>query len=517
MDGDVVANTETLQPTPRQSSSERPDILLVVLDCVRASDFPDGARGSSGMPWVDRILGESVAYRNAVTVAPWTLPAHASLFTGLYPWEHGCHAKGSLVFESRVPRLPSLLQHEGYETFSLSANPFIGSLLGFVEGFDRAAWGGWWESYLRLPREAPPQDSTDQKPNPSRPALQLIRESPLGEMMLRGMDDAYRFPFLLDGANRFFQGLIAPQSKGDLRVAPWIEPTFERWLRGVPLITPTFTFVNFVDAHEPYYADPAVVGSRASWASYLRCRQDHLKFVAGRWTLSPARGRLLHELYRSAILRMDARLAKLADILRSVGRWDNTLMIITSDHGQAFGEHGMLFHMFRPDEAELRIPLVVRPPGGVRRRVSESWVSLVDVTPTLLRAAGAGIQHLETPHFLEDAVDQRRIDPVLAMADGLIWDHVRKRFDPSRRAFFDRVWGVSYDGRRKVLADGTGQEVHAFDPLLDPNESRDLWPTEQAALGPLAALARDVGQRLLTRSPAPLPPEIEDRLRSWGY
>ncbi len=495
----------------------RPDILVVVLDCVRAHDFPGGTSPVPGMPWVESLIRESTVYRNAASVAPWTLPAHASLFSGLYPWEHGCHARGSLVFEKGPPRVPVLLQGSGYKTFSLSANPFIGALLGFVEGFDRAAWAGWWESYARLPRAEPPQTSSPLSTGTAKPFLQVVRESPLGEMMLRGMDDAYRFPFVLDAANRFLQGLLAPGAKGELGIAPWIEPTFERWLQTVPPEVPTFTFVNLVDAHEPYYADGAIVRSTADWINYVGCRQDHVKFAAGRWKLTPRRAQLLHDLYRQTISRMDARLARFAAILRAAGRWDNTLMVVTSDHGQAFGEHGMLFHMFRPDDIELRIPLIVRPPGGGVRRVSDHWVSLIDVAPTLLRAAGAPTGHLLSAVSLNDAIDQPRPSPVLAMADGLIWDHVRKRFDRHRRALFDRVWGVCYEGERKVLVDGEDSEVHAFDPTSDPKEEHDLWPVEQGRLAPLRELARDVGRRIQSNTPAQLTPEIEERLRSWGY
>lgn len=494
--------------------AKHPDVLLVVLDCVRASDFPGSPEYVGHMPWTERLLSESTCYRKAVSVAPWTIPAHASIFTGLYPWIHGCHARGSLVLRSELPRLPSALQRGGYATFSLSANPFVNSSFGLTDGFEKAAWGGWWEAYARLPRDQPPSGS-DSKRSASATFLQKARESGLASFLMERMDDAYRYPFALDLMNRMLQSVRAPEATGKTGPSPWIESTFQRWISSVDHRQPVFSFINLVDAHEPYYADSVASSSIRQWLRYAASRQDHLSFAAGQWTLRPDVAELLHRLYRSAIDSIDSRLRRLAEILESAGRWDSTQLILTSDHGQAFGEHGVLFHMFRPDESELRIPLIVRDPSSLRQRSASGWASLVDIAPTVLQSAGLPNLPLASGVPLSTLMDSDRAGPTLAMSDGLIFSHVRSRMDSARRTTLDRTHGVAYQGNRKVVVDPTSASTKEFDVLLDPSESQDLWrggmdtPLARAA----SQVAQDMGATLRIEPSA----EIADRLKSWGY
>jgi arylsulfatase A-like enzyme len=501
----------------RLDSSPPADVLVVVMDCVRASDFPGASTGVKGMPWVNELLEESIVFPNAVTVAPWTIPSHASLLTGRYPWDHGCHARGSLSVPPGVERLPEMLSRKGYATFSLSANPFISPTFDLVRGFQKAAWGGSWESFARLPREAPPL-SLEGEQQVRHHWLQRIRQGPLGEMMLKRMDDLYRYPFLLDALNRVAQGIRAPGQAGKVPTSPWIESTFERWITETQRGRPTFTFVNLVDAHEPYYADRAVVRSTSDWFEYARCRQDHLTYAAGGWQITPEQATLLHTLYRGMIESIDRRLARFAEILKRAGRWENTLMILTSDHGQAFGEHGLLFHMFRPDESVLRIPLVVRPPGGGPCRRATGWASLIDVAPTVLSAAGRIPADLPDAIELDSLIDHPRPRPVLAMSDGLVWEHARERFSPERRAMYDRVWGVCYEQDQKVIVDASTGRAQAYNVSSDPDEDRDLWTAGDGRLALMKAAALSVAERIdhgVVKTA--LSTEVEQQLRSWGY
>jgi arylsulfatase A-like enzyme len=498
------------------SRQPRPNFLVVVLDCVRASDFPGGREAVAGMRWTESLLEQSFRFPRAVSVAPWTIPAHASLFTGLYPWEHGCHARGSLTLAPDVVRLPDRLRQEGYATMSLAANPFINSTFGLTNGFERAGWGGWWESYARLPRSEPPAELTSNGAGPTS-FLQRIRKGPLGEAMLNRMDDAYRFPFVLDGLNHVLQGIRAPNQVGEVGVSPWIEPTLERWVKETPEEQPIFACINLVDAHEPYYADPEVIRSTRDWFRYARARQDHVSYAAGEWRMTPERSELLHALYRRSIQRVDRRLRRMAEILDRAGRWDSTAMVLTSDHGQAFGEHDVLFHMFRPDDPELRIPLIYRPANRVAGQEAAGWASLIDVAPTLLAAAGAEPLAPWSGVPLPSLIESPRPAPVLSMSDGLIFGHVRTRFSPDRRSSFDRVWGVAYQGDRKAIVEPSGSEVRVYDVSRDLAERSNLWTGPSTPADPLETAAREVANRMVAAVQRPPTEEVAERLRSWGY
>ena len=494
----------------------RPNLLVVVLDCVRASDFPGGRDAVPAMPWTESLLTESFRFPRAVSVAPWTIPAHASLFTGLYPWEHGCHARGSLTLAPDVARLPDQLRQAGYATISLAANPFINSTFGLTNGFDRAGWGGWWESYARLPRDRPPAELGSDGSGATS-FLQRIRKGPLGEAMLNRMDDAYRCPFVLDGLNHVLQGIRAPTHVGEVGVSPWIEPTLERWVKETPEEQPIFACINLVDAHEPYYADREVIRSARDWFRYARARQDHVSYAAGEWQMTPERAEVLHALYRRSIQTVDRRLRRMAEILERAGRWESTAMVLTSDHGQAFGEHDVLFHMFRPDDPELRIPLIYRPPDRVPGREAVGWASLIDVAPTLLAVASTEPSAPLSGVPLPSLVETPRADPVLSMSDGLIFGHVRTRFSPDRRSAFDRVWGVAYQGDRKAIVEPTRAEVRVYDIARDLAERLNLWSGPSAPADPLEQAARDVAHRMVSAVQRPPTEEVADRLRSWGY
>jgi arylsulfatase A-like enzyme len=498
------------------SREKRPNFLVVVMDCVRASDFPGGSTPVERMPCTEALLRESIVFPRAVSVAPWTIPAHASLFTGLYPWEHGCHAQGSLTLSPDVPRLADRLRPAGYASFSVAANPFINSSFGLVNGFDRAAWGGWWESYARLPRTAPPSEA-GRNGVADESMLLRLRRGRLGTALVNRLDDAYRRPYMLDAANRVIHGLKTRDIPGGAGVSPWIEPTLDRWITALEPGRPFFAFVNLVDAHEPYFADPEVVGTWHAYREYARARQDHVGYAAGNWSLDPQAAELLHQLYRASIRAIDRRLASLQEVLTRHGLWDDTAVVLTSDHGQAFGEHGVLFHMFRPDDCELRIPLIYRPAGGTAPRSARGWASLVDVAPTALGAAGLDPSDLRSGVPLEQLVSVARPGPVLSMSDGLIFGHVRTRFDAARREAFDRVWGVAYDGDRKVLVESASRSVQEYDLAVDPDERRSVYAPQSNADDALEAAAREVAERMTSRPRVAPSDEVSDRLGSWGY
>src|ERR1700693_5078851 len=127
----IPATTAPTTPVTAEGG-RRPDLLVVVMDCVRASDFPGGTSPVPGMPTAEKLVRESIRFPRAISVAPWTIPSHASLFTGLYPWENGVHMLRELRLDPSVPTLAGMLAKAGYSTFSLSSNGFICPDIGLV-------------------------------------------------------------------------------------------------------------------------------------------------------------------------------------------------------------------------------------------------------------------------------------------------------------------------------------------------------------------------------------------------
>ncbi|HTT25718.1 MAG TPA: sulfatase-like hydrolase/transferase, partial [Thermoplasmata archaeon] len=491
----------------------RPDLLVVVLDCVRASDFAGGREAVSPMPFAESLLRESVHFPRAASVAPWTIPSHASLFTGRYPWENGVHMLKELRLEPSVPTLAGYLGRAGYASFSASANGFICPDLGLTNGFESSTWGDWWERYLRLPtRELPPRAENfgPTQRLPSGPQWNALEETAW---------NFHRFPVLIETLNRLVQQVRYRDDPNRLAVSPWIERTVRRWIGGRPKDQPTFTFVNFLDAHEPYLTDPMVVHHLGEWRRLTSVRMDRTSILAGNWTPTPREFQVLHDLYRAMVHFLDRRIAELVQVYKDAGRWENTAMVLTADHGQAFGEHGHLFHGQRLWEPLLRIPLIYRPPGGLPSgRVAKGWASLVDIAPTFMGLAGEDATGLfPSAYPLTDAVDGPRRQPVLAMADGI---HQKTMVltiaKKDRIADWDRRFIAVYDGDQKLVYDTTLEQFRAFDLLADPGEATDIYPARTAAFEEMKHAALDA-TRKMTSSVSSESAEVTGRLKSWGY
>lgn len=499
-----------------------PDVLVILFDCLRATDFPGGRDPVSDMPFATHLMNQSYIFPFAISPAPWTIPSHASLFTGLYPWETHVHALRSLNLGEGIPTLADRLGLLGYRSLCLSANPFVSPRFGLVRGFDDAAWAGWWESFVRVDRENAPNvlrsRLTGEGASGDR-TLEWLRDGPFGGLLRSAAQWSFRYPSGLDAGNRLVQKVRDPSRRQGVSHAPWIERELSRWLAKQPPGTPTLVFLNLTDTHEPYYPDPELVHGFREWTRLTRVRQDYSNAVGGDWKPTNAQTQRLRELYRQMVHHLDVRLRGIVDAYETSGRWDNTLTVITSDHGQALGEHGMMFHLLRLDDPLVRIPLWLRPPsgdGGGSRAVG--WASLVDAVPTALEYAGASPPESLSGRSLLQLVDRERPEPVYAVSDGIVWDHIRVRFrSKSREHEWDRPMVAAYRGRDKAVLTADQAEVHAYDIEQDPLELRDLWPSTERAVEDLVRSAQETADAFLRDGGRVAYSAAEARLRSWGY
>ncbi|MCI4351276.1 MAG: sulfatase [Thermoplasmata archaeon] len=487
---------------------------MIVLDCVRAADFPGGRSEVAGMPHTRRLIREATTYR-AVSPAPWTIPSHVSILTGLYPWEHGVHWKHDLHLDPSTRSLPAFLRERGYRSVLLSANPLLNETFGFSNGFDRSRTASWWEPYLRVSPSGLARKAPRRFLRPRNAAGQG-RESTV-ELRHRATKTLYRYVFLLTVANRLVQRFVADPRNRGWPVAPWIEPDLAQALRDSPSSS-IFTFINLLDAHEPYFPESEVVTTLRDWIHFVRTRQDGIGFAAGEWTPSSYELKLLESLYRQTLQTLDERIGRIRSTLEEAGRWENTLLFLTSDHGQAFGEHGTMFHMMRVDDELVRVPMVVKYPGAPdRARAAVGWASLIDIAPTILEATGGPFESFPSAVPLPSLDDRARPLPVATIADGIVWSHHARQFSRDQAARFDRVYGAAYDGSRKVVVDMSSGATVAYDIDLDPRERRDIWPTTGEALAGPRQIAWEAGRGVLEAKAVPMSGEVEERLRSWGY
>jgi arylsulfatase A-like enzyme len=475
----VTSPNDPASPDLDLQGARRPDILVVVMDCVRASNFSAASPTLAAMPFCSRLAKESAQFLRTVSPASWTIPAHASLFTGLYPWEHRLHARGESRLSPAYPHLATELGRAGYRTASFSANPFIGDPTGLASGFQIAGWGGWWERYARhMNAKLPPGRRT--APVSERGGLERLVRSNLWPVLRSTSRSSLRHPLGFHLGNRLAHMMRHRDGECPACVAPWIEPNLAAWMAEQPPDAPRFVFINLMEAHEPYVVTRGTNPVGDLWRS-LTLRQDFEEWLEGEWAPSSAERATLRRLYSGAIQSLDHRIEAIARVFQEAGRWDSTVTILTSDHGQGLGEEGMLSHGMSVADSVARIPLWVHAPGGaLAGRTTTSWASLTDVAPTCARLAGIPTSGLSGGPGLLPLLERERPDPVWSMSEGVIWRDAREHLTPDQLARYDRVLVAGFVGNSKVVYDAThhrvslqtlfGQEATSDPPAVSEEE-----------------------------------------------
>jgi arylsulfatase A-like enzyme len=441
----------------------RPNILLVVIDTARADRFSFDGYARDTSPEIAAAGREGAVYERAYTPAPWTVPAHASLFTGLFPSSHGADS-GHLRLDDERLTLAEVLRSAGYRTVAYTENPWVGKDYNFDQGFDT-----FEEIWRKVPGE--------------------------------GGDK---------GA-----GLT------NVRIDQWLT-----WREGNPDARqqPFFLFVNYLETHLPYnppeperfrFLSPPIDMQRVGRMSRFK-HPEEMKFILGVSSLDPADLRLLSDLYDGAIAYADRRTGEVIEMLRRRSLLDGTVVVVTSDHGELLGEHRLLDHKMNVFEQVLRIPMVLRYPAAVKpgQRIREP-VLLQDLYPTLLGLAaagpapsgGSGAPAGPGPAAGREAVplpgvaglggdrarggaaaDPRRPEPLIAeFARPVSFLDVMREAAPGRDlSAWDRAL-VSYRvGDEKLHWSSDGRH-HLYDLAADPSEDHDLGAERPERVRALAA------------------------------
>ncbi len=498
------------------SNHERaPDVLLVVLDCLRADLLERALADGQSVPFLRTLRNDVLSFPGAIAPSSWTIPSHASLFTGLYPWEHGAHNKSGASLTVGPETLASCLSRAGYATGCFTANGYIQPGTGLTRGFSDVLWGGDREFFLRFVRR---RSATC--PDLGGPAAALFgrlanspKPSPGWYTFIAALTT---FPAVWDGTNRLGARIVGTSGKDVAAIGPWVEPSLDAWLGRQPADRPVFAFVNLLEAHEPYLANAGHATTLVEWVRFARAKQDAHRWLRGTWTPTPEELAVSVDCYARSLRTLDARVQELVEIFRRRDRWANTLFVLTSDHGQAFLEHDTLYHRLRLDEELTRVPLWIRGPGVDRAGSAPGWVSLLDVPRTIAEAAQAPwFGNPEARSLVRpEATDPART--VHALTDGLMPEEAPE-LAPDRRAFLDRVEVATYRGSAKAIVGSDDVvrrfEVSSADPLQGARSLPAPVPPTEFEEG-----ARSVAQAARARVAAqPYHGSVERRIAGWGY
>ncbi len=350
-----------------------PPVVLLVTDTLRSDALRDPSL-LARMPALDRLMRESFVFDRAYAASHWTLPAHGSLFTGLLPSEHGA-SPPEMRLRPDARTLAEAFQGHAYRTALASCNPFLSSAFGMTRGFEEV-----WE------------------PRPSLTTLALtvveraLSRAPLPE------DRKKSWHGLADAGMRFLA--TTPHSDNGARGAVRFAADFVSRTGAPP-----FLVLNLMEAHAPYHARGAFRGwsTRVRYLRMMGAWEDYVFSVMG-GGIAPTADELraLREIYWENVAYLDTCIA---DLVRAAGPdfWERAYLVLVSDHGQMLGEKGELDHVAGLWEPLLRVPLLIRPPGGVPRERIGRPVSVAAVFSLLSRVA-AGAQ-APVGAWLEDEAD----------------------------------------------------------------------------------------------------------------
>ena len=403
---------------------DAPNVLLLILDTVRAQEF--GLYGSplATTPALDARARDGLVFDRAYSTAPWTLPSHASMFTGRYASQQS--GDWANPMDGTHVTLAEILRDRGYATGGFVANLIsTGYRTGLARGFIR------YEDV-------------------ERSFAEVMHNTTLAQSVaVAGAWRTWRESRWLGGALRQLATFdLRPNgnyTSHERKNAEEVVRDFLRW-RSEVAPRPFFAFLNLFDAHGPYMPPPP-----------YREMFEPTGLALGR--------------YRGAIRYMDDQIDALLDTLEQQGVLQNTIVVITSDHGELFGEHRLTGHGNALYLPQLHVPLVILAPGRVPAgvRVAAS-VSLRDLPATILDAAGVAPADVGMPgtSLLRLARGEAGVVPsrVIAEVNAGINDDPQ---NPTARADLK----TAVDDTLHAIATSRG-ELEAYAHAVDPDELHDV-------------------------------------------
>ena len=453
----------------RRRKKTKPNVVLIVLDTARADRFSYLGSQRATTPYIDTVASAAAVYEKAYATTFWTLPTHASIFTGLYPSQAGATSETLHLPDSNVT-ITEMLRQSGYATAAFSCNVWVSKERGFAKGFDEFA--EMWRQANQTVKAGGP-DMTE---------------------------------------------LITTD-----KITSWLTTTGKK--------EPFFLFVNLNSAHLPY-EPPKPFLDRFLRHDYDKRNIARISRIHGIWAHLTGKIKLtkndldiMNALYDAEIAVADYCVEQIIETLKKLDALDNTLVIITSDHGENLGEHGMIDHLFSMYDTIIHIPLIIRYPArfpaGMR---NDDLISQIDIAPTILDVCNIqNRSNLLLPDRMSLASKDREIRKyVFAENDRPISGiELVKRMDPH----FD-VSGIDCRMRmlrtrrdKMIWSIGVNEELYNMDS--DPDELVNIADNDPARSNKLQNILKvwmqEIGQLGETPSFISQDKESMEKLRSLGY
>jgi len=443
---------------------KKPNVILITLDTARADHLSCYGYQRKTTPFIDSFAKDCMLFKNAYSTAPWTFPAHASIFTGMYPSKHGggedpayyqylikkygrelkgiekepkAEEKSIKILAEENVTLAETLSAQRYKTCGVIGGPACSSLTGLGQGFDfydNTLYNPFYEAtYFTL--------------------LRIISH----------------FVSLVDVMAQY--GIAKPGKTAEQVNAvafDWLDKYHKQ---------PFFLFCNFFDVHYPYYpprpydklfdgGDKDVIkkfDSQEINASFINGQKQIIDAVLRReHTLSQAERNILISQYDGEFRYLDYHIHNFLQKLKELKVYDNTMIIMTSDHGESFGEHNFMEHSFCVYEDAIKIPLLIKYPLSRVRGISEKPASLVDIFPSIM-----SVLSLPIPAGVQGDILPDVRHPIISECN-IYWKYILQYGQ-----YLNRNLKTIYDGSFKYIWESNGNS-ELYNIKQDPLELNNL-------------------------------------------
>jgi len=342
-----------------------PNIVILVLDTARARNFSCYGYDRRTTPMVDSVAEEGTKFEEVTSVSPWTLPSHASLFTGVPPTTHRTNSLDSSLPQS-LETLADYVSRHGYRTVGMANNPWFSSEFGLTRGFDEfyelftLFEGDSYRSFVNI--------LTDKSRSLPNRLDKLLSEQSVPSLIKNGMNAAYRqLDYRDDDGGKTAVSKSREIIGGD---------------------RPYLLFVNFLEPHLPYEPPEShrreFIPKHVTDEEVENVNQNAREYNVRNLEMDDADFDILERLYDAEIKYTDERIGEIVNALKQTGDWEDTVLFILGDHGENIGDHQLMSHNYSLHETLTRVPLVTHFPehlGGIAD--DDSRVSILDIPVTV--------------------------------------------------------------------------------------------------------------------------------------
>ncbi|MBT3218383.1 MAG: sulfatase [Proteobacteria bacterium] len=424
-----------------------PNIVFIIWDTTRADRLSAYGHSVDTTPYLRDFAKEAVLYERAVAPGMWTLPSHAAMFTGLPVSAHGANSSRKWL-DNRFLTMAEWFKEQGYGTYLFSPNGYVSDVTNLHQGFDQVdhPWDRRWS--------ATTEAATAKKIIPTDKSTTA---SPLFEGAL-----------IKSGGSRNTTkdaGKVARDA-----VLQWVD---------THSAAPFFVVVNYMETHVPRL--PSLASRQALFDDDLIEEQlelnqafgNMLAYTCGMHEYSPHELEVIRSTYDAAIRDLDLVTGSLLDSLDERGILDNTVVVITSDHGEQLGEHHLIGHKYSVYEPLIRVPLIIRYPQRLAPQRISSEVNTLDLFATMADLAGIPMAEGTMSKSLVDPTESSKPITELVAATPRALSRVSKVFPQLEWKPFLRTYtSIEKDGL-KVIINNEGL-VELYNLHQDPLESQNL-------------------------------------------